>query len=211
MPNAELLSPVAPPMAEPQVSARDAIVALVGRLHDTVGQRLAGLSLLLASDAPLGPDLRDRGRAEVAAALAELRQALDAGLSGGAPARPTAAEEIERLRAAHPGVVVDWEWRDRFPVDIGPTRLIDALVAEAVRNARKHATPTRVAVELELDAETATVSVINDGARQRPTGAGMGLGLRLLQIEAGAVGGLIESGPHGAGCWRVALILPRYV
>ena len=80
------------------------------------------------------------------------------------------------------------------------------MLAEAVRNAHKHARPTRVEVTLDRDRRDARLEVANDGVSGRPKATGMGL--RLAALEALQVGGIVEFGEREPGTWRVRLAVP---
>ena len=80
------------------------------------------------------------------------------------------------------------------------------MLAEAVRNAHKHATPTRVEVTLDRTDGALMLDVVNDGVRGRPRQTGMGL--RLAALEALQAGGIVEFGEREPGTWRVRLAVP---
>src|SRR5213593_2469227 len=118
-------------------SSVDEPLELARRLHDTVAQRLAGLSYLLSMPARGQADALARCRAEVDAALDELRDALMS--VGSAPRRNVHAEalaELRRLREQFPDASLS------LPLDAimttEPRHLVFAFVAEGLRNARKH-------------------------------------------------------------------------
>jgi signal transduction histidine kinase len=76
-----------------------------------------------------------------------------------------------------------------------------------VRNAHKHADPTRVEVSLEIqDDEMLVLDIVNDGVRGRARQSGMGL--KLAALQALQVGGIVEFGERRPGCWRVRLAVP---
>ena len=81
------------------------------------------------------------------------------------------------------------------------------MLAEAVRNAHKHAGPTQVEVCLEVkDGDTLVLDVINDGVRGKARQSGMGL--KLAALEALQLGGIVEFGEREPGTWRVRLAVP---
>ena len=85
--------------------------------------------------------------------------------------------------------------------------LAQSVLAEAVRNAHKHAGPTKVEVSLEIkDEDTLVLDVINDGVRGKPRQSGMGL--KLAALEALQFGGIVEFGERDPGSWRVRLAVP---
>ena len=84
--------------------------------------------------------------------------------------------------------------------------LAQSVLAEAVRNAHKHATPSKVEVSLEREDDTLFLDVCNDGVRGRPRQTGMGL--KLAALEALQAGGIVEFGEREPGTWRVRLAVP---
>ena len=82
-----------------------------------------------------------------------------------------------------------------------------SILAEAVRNAHKHAGPSKVEVSLAIqDEETLVLDIVNDGVRGKPRQSGMGL--KLAALEALQFGGIIEFGERDPGQWRVRLAVP---
>jgi signal transduction histidine kinase len=184
---------------------------LAREVHERVLQRLFGVSLALSAE-ELDRAERERCRAEMHQALADLRRALERPLAPLPPETATTlAEELERVRKS-PGVAVEVDWRGDFtvPADLEP--MAQSLLAEALRNIAKHAEPTRVEVAVGRDADTFTLEVRNDGAkragerRERGDGRG-GMGLRLAGFEARQHRGVVEAGPDGEDGWSVKLVV----
>jgi signal transduction histidine kinase len=184
-------------------------LTLVREVHEQVIQRMFGVGLVLASDAPLEGEARERARNEVEATQADLRQLLRGpGIAAAPPTTLTLPEEIERLRRAHervelratlePGVTV--------PPELEP--LAQSVLGEAVRNAIKHGAPTVLQIALERVDGALSMTIVSDGARREQTSGRGGLGLRLAAVEALQAGGLLEFGAHGESGWRVRLLLP---
>jgi signal transduction histidine kinase len=84
--------------------------------------------------------------------------------------------------------------------------LAQSVLAEAVRNAHKHAGPSKVEVTLSTLDDTLTLDVVNDGVRGRARQSGMGL--KLAALEALQFGGIVEFGEREPGKWRVRLAVP---
>jgi len=206
--NTSTIDPRAVDVAAPSAPVLD----LARRLHDTVAQRLAGIAYLLAAESALSPETAARCRDEVEAALAEMRDALSSvaaapeEAAGPSPAA-CASEEAEALREAFPAVELRWDPEEQ--AGVGPEGLVGSFLAEALRNARKHARPSEVVVRVAEEEGVVVVSVLNDGVGRRrgPTG-GTGVGRRLLEVEASLHGALVESAPAGRGRWAARLILP---
>src|SRR5215207_7333132 len=157
-------------------------IDLAREVHEGVIQRLFGVQLVFASQAELSHEARERIAAELQAALFDLRRAhpdLAIRLSRG-------SERVEVPRRVEP--------------------LAQSVLAEAVRNAHKHARPTRVEVSLERSDDTLVLDVCNDGVGGRPKTTGMGL--KLAALEALQAGGIVEFGERGPGRWRVRMAVP---
>jgi nitrate/nitrite-specific signal transduction histidine kinase len=180
-------------------------LGLAREIHERVLQRLFGVSLALGAEQPLDPAQRERCRIEMQEAIGDLRRALERPL---APLPPetgtTLADELERLGSS-PGAPIDVDWPAAVivPPDVEP--LAQSVLAEAVRNAGKHASPSRVKVSVCRDEDTFTLEVRNDGAR--PAVGEAGMGLRLAAFEALQQGGVVEFGPAAADEWRVRLVV----
>lgn len=193
--------------------------ALQGRLdmareiHDGVVQRLFGVSLALGGDGPLPAEDRRRTAEEVSTALGELRAALGRPLARESrPTRTTLREEVARLAAEHPDLRLALDaGSDGVPVPEHAEALMQSVLAEAVRNVRKHARPTRTEVRLRRHEQTTSLEVANDGALGVPGAAdglaGAGVGLRLAAFEALQAGGVLEFGPRGGDGWLVRLVV----
>jgi len=182
---------------------------LAREVHESVIQRLFGIQLVFSSQAELSPAARERIGAELQAALFDLRRALQRPLGRQAPeTHTTLLEEVERLRKEHRDLHLTLRPgsdRVRIPKELEP--LAQSVLAEAVRNAHKHAGPTKVEVSLEVSGDdTLVLDVVNDGVRGKPRQSGMGL--KLAALEALQFGGIIEFGEREPGQWRVRLAVP---
>ena len=182
---------------------------LAREVHESVIQRLFGIQLVFSSMAELTPAARERIAAELQAALADLRRALQRPLSRSAPeTQTTLLEEVERLRREHRDLHLtlrEGSEQVRVPPELEP--LAQSVLAEAVRNAHKHAGPSKVEVSLDVkDGDTLVLDVINDGVRSKARQHGMGL--KLAALEALQVGGIVEFGEREPGTWRVRMAVP---
>jgi signal transduction histidine kinase len=178
---------------------------LAREIHERVMQRLFGVSLALGAAQELDPAERERCRVELQEAVGDLRRALERPL---APLPPetgtTLAAELERLTGT-PGAPVYVHWQSGVTVPVDLEALAQSVLAEAMRNAAKHANATRVDVTVSRDHDTFAMEIRNDGARSNARDAGMGL--RLAAFEALQQGGVVEFGPTGEGGWRVRLVV----
>lgn len=181
-------------------------IALTRELHESVMQRLFGLSLALGAEQPLPAEELHRCHTELREALKEMRAALDRSLAARYEETTTTLREaLEHLGHRRPELVVSWPREPALPGSLEP--LTQSVLREAVRNADKHASPSRVEVSIGADAESFRMEVINDGAG--PGGRGAGMGLKLLSLEAVQAGGILEFGPLESDRWHVRLVVPR--
>ncbi len=184
-------------------------IDLAREIHDGVIQRLFGVSMALSTSGDLPEAERHRCAAEIQDALADLRSAVQRPL--GRTSRDTGTTllaEVRRLAGAHPelNIELDAESED-VPAQLEP--LAQSVLGEALRNAQKHARPTRVGVRVARDNGTFVLEVTNDGIEPSPAGRrSSGIGLRLAAFEALQHGGTIEFGESGAHQWRVRLLAP---
>jgi signal transduction histidine kinase len=181
-------------------------IDLAREIHEGVVQRLFGVSMALDGDGDLPEQARTRCAEETQAALGELRAALQRPLSRAPRATGTTlSAEVKRLAWAHPelGVTLDDGVAD-VPRRLEP--LAQAVLTEAVRNARKHASPTRVLIRVERRDGAFVLEIANDGVTSHARHSG--IGLKLAALEAIHSGGVLEFGKRGHGEWQVRLVVP---
>jgi signal transduction histidine kinase len=181
-------------------------IDLAREIHESVIQRLFGVMMAFSIEAGPSAEARERIVAELQAALRDLRRALQRPLGRPSPETTTTLrEEIARLRREHPDLgLVLAPGSAAVPRQLEP--LAQSVLAEAVRNAHKHAQPTRVEVLIERSEGVWVMEVSNDGVTGRAKRTGMGL--RLAALEALQAGGLVEFGEREPGTWRVRLAVP---
>jgi signal transduction histidine kinase len=181
-------------------------------VHERVMQRLFGVSLVIGTQRDLSEDERCRCADEIQAAMADLRDTLSRPLapSSRAAGGTTLRGELERLGRHYKqlDLEVAWELDDALPAEIEP--LAQSVLAEALRNADKHASPSAVQVNVGRVDGAFFLEVRNDGLGGVPAGSrrGAGMGLRLAAFEALQRGGVVEFGPKGGDEWRVRLVVP---
>ncbi len=183
-------------------------IDLAREIHERVLQRLFGISLVLGSEHELRDEERRRCAEEMHVALGDLRSALSRPLAH--EARPTDArlhDELERLGRHYQDLPLETSWEEGFEVPEELEPLAQSVLAEALRNAHKHAHPSRVEVRVGSRDDTFLLEVRNDGGDGHSRG-GTGMGLRLAAVEALQRGGVVEFGPTGPGEWRVRLMVP---
>jgi len=175
-------------------------------VHDGVVQRLFGVSLALDSDGDFPAEARKRAAAEIQQALGELKSVVQQPLGRTSrPTQTTLAEEVERLRRSGGPMRIEATSDVEVPADL--EALAQSVLREALRNAQKHATPTKVTVTAGETDGVFVLEVVNDGVNgSSPRTTGMGL--RLAAFEALQAGGFIEFGARDGDKWQVRLVVP---
>ena len=115
-------------------------IDLARELHERVIQRLFGVSLVLGSDAELSEEARRRCAEEMHGALADLREALSRPLAP--PTLDTGATlraELARLGRHYKNLPLELDWEEGVEVPEEVEPLAQSVLAEALRNADKHA------------------------------------------------------------------------
>jgi signal transduction histidine kinase len=185
-------------------------IDLARDLHESVIQRLFGVGMVLGVEGELSDEDRRRSLDEVQAAVHELRAAMQRPLAP--QSRDTGrklAEVLDQLCAEHPDLGLRSQWEPGVEVPEHFEPLAQHVLAEAVRNARKHARPTGIDVAVARDGGALVLQVANDGVSGPPTPPRRsGMGLRLAALEALHHGALVEFGPEERGGWRVRLMMP---
>ncbi len=193
-----------------RTSALEQRIDLAREIHDDVIQRLFGVSMALDGEGDLPAAARERCAAETQTALSDLRSALQRPL-GRVPRATgtTLLAELARLRHVHSDLELRLDAGADVSVPSELEPLAQSVLIEAVRNAAKHAKPTRVSVRLGRDDGAFWMEVVNDGVDSGAHGrARAGMGLRLAALEALGVGGVIEFGERERGSWQVRLVVP---
>jgi signal transduction histidine kinase len=182
-------------------------IDLARDIHQGVIQRLFGISMALDGEGDLPAAARARCAVEIQEALSDLRTAIQRPLSR-APreTQTTFVAEVERLARVHPDLGVTLESGDEGDVPANLEPLAQSVLAEAVRNAHKHANPRRVSVRVGREDGALVLEVANDGVTGSRHRAGMGL--RLAALEALQSGGVVEFGEREPGTWQVRLVVP---
>src|SRR5919108_1461737 len=185
-------------------------IALAREIHERVVQRLFGISLVLGSERELSDRERARCAEEMQAALSDLREALARPLSP--PPQPSNGpkleDELRRLGRHYKDLPLEVDWERGLPLPAGIDSLAQSVLAEALRNADKHASPSHVRVRVGRANGTFVLEVRNDGVPSEPDATrGTGMGLRLAALEALQLGGVVEFGKE-EGEWRVRLVVP---
>jgi signal transduction histidine kinase len=182
-------------------------IDLARDLHEGVVQRLFGVSLALSGEQPFDEQTRRRCAEEVQGALADLRTAVSRPLGRSvARTNTTLGAEVERLRHMHPDLGIDVAEGEQIAAPAQLEPLAQSVLAEAIRNAHKHSSPTAVRVHAERRDGAFVLEVTNDGVKGPAVGKA-GMGLRLAALEALQAGGLLEFGMRGEDRWQVRLVV----
>jgi signal transduction histidine kinase len=184
-------------------------IDLARDIHDSVVQRLFGVSMALTPSGALDDHARERCAEEVGMALEDLRAAIQRPL--GRPSRATGttlAAELQRLM--HAGTDLDLRIDgDVAAVPPALEPLVQSVLAEAMRNVQKHAHANAIVVRAYRTDGVFVLEVENDGVAGRPHDRPPGMGLKLAALEALHAGGLLEFGQRTGGHWQVRLAVPE--
>jgi signal transduction histidine kinase len=179
-------------------------------VHERVVQRLFGVALALGAPGDLTAPQRARCADELQAATEELRHAIQRPMTRATheiEVETTLREELCRLADEHADVALTVCWSDDVEVPPALEPLAQTVVAEAVRNARKHAEPRTIEVTVERVDGAVAIAVVNDGVGAGAP-AGAGVGLRLAAFEALEFGAAVDFGRTPPDRWHVRLMLP---
>ena len=183
-------------------------------LHDVLGHRLG----VIAMKAELTADLVERDPTAAAAEAAEIRRLAARTLadSRGAVHGRTPLDLTAQLRAAdlvltsagaRVSLAADAEAVDRLPEHL--SRLLAAVVREAVTNILRHSDARTVAMRLTGTPAGDVLEIVNDGARTpEDQRSGGGTGLAALAARCSASGGRLVAGPREDGRFAVLAQLP---
>jgi signal transduction histidine kinase len=184
-------------------------IDIAREVHDRVVQRLFGVSLALDSEGEFPPEERKRAAAEIQHALGDLKTAVQQPLARTSrPTGTTLAEEVQRLAQLHADLRIELDPASQLDVPAELEPLAQSVLAEALRNAHKHAKPTRVTVTAGRQNGAFILEVANDGVGGAGGQRTTGMGLRLAAFEALQVGGFVEFGARDDDRWQVRLVVP---
>ncbi len=194
---------------------------LARELHDSVTQKLFGVTLTAEAAATMIDRDTDRGQGPAAApagahargdggaALADLRAAPARGRERGARHRPAQA----RRRAAAASTATRSRSASRATPSRAPTRReVLRIAQEALQNALRHAHAERVDVRLDAIDGHLRVAVADDGVGFDPDEPGLRsrrLGLTSMEERARALGGTLSIDSRPGDGTTVVLEVPR--
>ena len=180
-------------------------IDLIREIHEGVIQRLFGLLLVLGAEGELDAEARQMGHDELREVLGELREALARSRYERAPRTTMGLRQaLQRIAAIRDDLEVEWPEGVEVPAEA--EGLARDVLLEAIRNADKHSSASRIEVVVGADDGNFSLEVVNDGAEGATSGRG--LGLRLATIEALRHSGIVEFGPLPGGRWHVRLVAP---
>jgi len=193
-------------------------------IHDTVGQDLAGVGLMVSAmagkAAQAGGALQkvvqevSLGICRVSAKLRDLEQGLyplEVDAQGLAPALQRLATTISELHDLP--CIATIEGSIKLNDDRAALQLF-RIAQEAVTNAVRHARPHEIVISLGREGDLLTLTVRDDGVGMSTAPKeGKGLGLRIMRNRASGVGAVlsIQSVPQGGTVVRCVLPLVRPV
>ena len=184
-------------------------IDMAREVHEGVIQRLFGISMVLDGAGDLPAEVRTRCASEIQAALGELRDTIQRPLGRRSRAtRTTFAAELARVARANVDFNLSYEEDTvaNVPDELEP--LAQSVLAEAVRNVRKHADRRSWSRCAPARRGCLRARGVNDGVR--PGRAHQpGMGLRLAAFEALRVAASSSSGRAAEDSWQVRLVVPH--
>jgi two-component system sensor histidine kinase DevS len=180
-------------------------------LHDEVVQRLSSVVAALGSEGALRRADQVRGRAELEVALGALRLLLNCRVEKPRARRFRTVVEAVRAASGLPDRrLVQLELTGDAEVSSSTGELVADFVAEAMRNAVKHADARTIALTVTVDEDVVRIHAFNDGVVARPArGSGAGIGLRLLAARALDHHAYVLAKATPPGGWSTTLALER--
>ena len=102
-------------------------------------------------------------------------------------------------------VTATGNWKE---VDSETCRSLYPIIHEAITNALRHASPSRVTIRVESDFSRLIVSVENDG-KSIPSNFNDGMGIPLMRYRARSIGASISFAKGTGGNTRLECVIPR--
>jgi two-component system, NarL family, sensor histidine kinase DesK len=183
-------------------------------LHDVLGHRLGIIALkaelaadLAATDPARSKAESDEVRAIAAATLAEARRAVHGETVADLATQAASAELV--LGSAGIDTTVDI---DTTLVPASASRLLAAVVREAVTNILRHSDARTVSIALHGKGPYLTLVIVNDGTESPRSGTAArapssGTGLASLAARCAAAGARLHAGPTDDGRFEVRVEL----
>jgi two-component system sensor histidine kinase DesK len=184
-------------------------------LHDVLGHRLGIIALKAELAADLAATDPARSAAEsgeireiAAATLAEARRAVHGETVADLPTQIASADLV--LGSAGIETTIDV---DSAQVSASASRLLAAVVREAVTNILRHSDARTVSITFDSTEPCPNLVIVNDGAGRPNGGAApdvpsFGTGLAALAARCATAGGRLVAGPADDGRFEVRVELP---
>ncbi len=193
---------------------------LGAELHDSLGQQLTTIGLLLSSIAAKAGAACPSMAEELLGVSSLAREALqstrrlahdmtprgpDGDGLGGALAR------LATSQAQVSGVMVHFDARgvDDAKLPRSVAHQLFRIAQEATANAIKHAAATEVKIELAVSPSQARLAVTDDGRGFQPSPDGAGIGLQTMKYRAGLIGARLSIDRPASGGTRVSCVRPH--
>lgn len=199
------------------LDAGEAERRIIGRdLHDSLGQKLSGLTFFAESLVRRLDDADARALAEqlidvARDAVAEVR-ALSHGLDpisldfGGLGASLT---ELARTTELRSGLACTCWYDDTLTLDDTTTCVnLYRIAQEAVSNAVKHAGGTHIAIDLRRRDDRAVLTITDNGRHTPPDPRGDGMGMHTMRHRANLMRGTLTINPDADGGTVVTCTIP---
>ncbi|HEX2450715.1 MAG TPA: histidine kinase, partial [Gemmatimonadales bacterium] len=183
-------------------------------LHDVLGHRLGiiALKVELAADLAATDPARSAAESgeirEIAAATLAARRAVHGETVADLATQIASAELV--LGSAGIETTIDV---DSAQVSASASRLLAAVVREAVTNILRHSDARKVSIAFDCTERCSTLVIVNDGARPPKGGTARdgpssGTGLAALAARCATAGGRLVAGPANDGGFEVRVELP---
>jgi two-component system sensor histidine kinase DesK len=179
-------------------------------LHDVLGHQLGIIALkaelaaeLAATDPERSRNESEEIRAIAATTLADARRALHGETVADLATQLASAELV--LRSAGIDTTVDV---DTMLVPAPASRLLAAVVREAVTNVLRHSDARSVSIAFHANGPGPTLAIVNDGTKSTAAGSpATGTGLASLAARCAAEGARLAAGPIAGGRFEVTVEL----
>jgi two-component system sensor histidine kinase DesK len=184
-------------------------------LHDVLGHRLGIIALKAELAADLAATDPARSAAEsgeirelAAATLAEARRAVHGETVADLATQIASAELVLGTAGIETTIEVD-----SAQVSASASRMLAAVVREAVTNILRHSDARKVSITFDSTERCSTLVIVNDGASRTkgstaPDGPSSGTGLAVLAARCATAGGRLVSGQANDGRFEVRVELP---
>lgn len=202
--------------AEAELAVAEERLRVSRELHDALGHRLSIIALkaelagaLAGRDPAASAAESEAIRALAAETLAEARKAVHGETAGDLATQLDAAELV--LTSAGIATAIDADRKAVARLPDRRSRLLAAVLREAVTNVLRHSDARRVTITFTDGPASARLVIVNDEVRDpglpEPAASG-GTGLAALSARCSAAGARLVAGPDGDGGFEVLVEVP---